>query len=115
MTGPTPGHARGRATIICAAGFLTHERSTATLRAPDMRSSWPTGRPPEEETMGGLFATPPPRPPLLPRCVPVAAARAQVPQVPQGYPADYGKIVEAAKKEAKVVIYSTTDAVARTR
>src|SRR5499426_16674 len=33
-------------------------------------------------------------------------------QVPPGYPADYAKIVEAAKKEAKVVIYSTTDAVA---
>ncbi len=33
-------------------------------------------------------------------------------QVPQGYPADYAKIVEAAKKEGKVVIYSTTDAVA---
>jgi iron(III) transport system substrate-binding protein len=33
-------------------------------------------------------------------------------QVPQGYPADYGKIVDAAKKEGKVVIYATTDAVA---
>jgi iron(III) transport system substrate-binding protein len=33
-------------------------------------------------------------------------------QAPQGYPADYGKLVEAAKKEGKVVIYSTTDAVA---
>src|SRR5258708_12790662 len=33
-------------------------------------------------------------------------------QVPQGYPADYAKIVEGAKKEGKVVIYSTTDAVA---
>ncbi len=32
-------------------------------------------------------------------------------QVPAGYPADYGKIVDAAKKEGKVVIYSTTDAV----
>ena len=32
-------------------------------------------------------------------------------QVPQGYPADYAKIVDAAKKEGKVVIYSTTDAV----
>ena len=31
-------------------------------------------------------------------------------QVPQGYPADYAKIVDAAKKEGKVVIYSTTDA-----
>jgi len=32
-------------------------------------------------------------------------------QVPAGYPADYGTIVDAAKKEGKVVIYSTTDAV----
>ncbi|HEY4142408.1 MAG TPA: ABC transporter substrate-binding protein [Pseudolabrys sp.] len=32
-------------------------------------------------------------------------------QAPAGYPADYGKIVDAAKKEGKVVIYSTTDAV----
>ena len=38
-----------------------------------------------------------------------AAAQAQA---PQGYPADYAKIVDAAKKEGKVVIYSTTDAVA---
>ena len=33
-----------------------------------------------------------------------------VAQVPPGYPADYAKIVDAAKKEGKVVIYSTTDA-----
>lgn len=33
-------------------------------------------------------------------------------QVPQGYPADYSNLVEAAKKEGKVVIYATTDAVA---
>jgi iron(III) transport system substrate-binding protein len=40
-------------------------------------------------------------------------AGAQTPQqVPQGYPADYAKIVEAAKKEGKVVVYATTDAVA---
>jgi iron(III) transport system substrate-binding protein len=39
----------------------------------------------------------------------VAGARAQA---PQGYPADYATIVENAKKEGKVVIYSTTDAVA---
>src|SRR4051794_31324046 len=38
-----------------------------------------------------------------------AAVRAQV---PQGYPADYAKTVEAAKKAGKVVIYATTDAVA---
>jgi hypothetical protein len=31
-------------------------------------------------------------------------------QVPAGYPADYQKVVDAAKKEGKVVIYSTTDA-----
>jgi iron(III) transport system substrate-binding protein len=36
-----------------------------------------------------------------------AAANAQV---PAGYPADYAKIVEGAKKEGKVVVYSTTDA-----
>ena len=33
-------------------------------------------------------------------------------QAPQGYPADYASIVDAAKKEGKVVIYATTDAVA---
>lgn len=33
-------------------------------------------------------------------------------QAPQGYPADYANIVEAAKKEGKVVVYATTDAVA---
>lgn len=31
-------------------------------------------------------------------------------QAPEGYPADYAKLVDAAKKEGKVVIYSTTDA-----
>jgi iron(III) transport system substrate-binding protein len=31
-------------------------------------------------------------------------------QVPAGYPADYSKIVDGAKKEGKVVVYSTTDA-----
>jgi iron(III) transport system substrate-binding protein len=31
-------------------------------------------------------------------------------QVPAGYPAEYGKIVEAAAKEGKLLIYSTTDA-----
>lgn len=39
----------------------------------------------------------------------VLGAGAQA-QVPPGYPADYAKIVDAAKKEGKVVIYSTTDA-----
>src|SRR5258706_1375309 len=37
----------------------------------------------------------------------VAAAHAQM---PAGYPADYAKILEGAKKEGKVVVYSTTDA-----
>ena len=36
-----------------------------------------------------------------------AAAHAQV---PAGYPADYKAIVDGAKKEGKVVVYSTTDA-----
>src|SRR6201987_1013205 len=31
-------------------------------------------------------------------------------QVPAGYPADYAKTVDGAKKEGKVVVYSTTDA-----
>jgi len=31
-------------------------------------------------------------------------------QAPQGYPADYAKIIEAAKKEGKLIVYSTTDA-----
>ena len=31
-------------------------------------------------------------------------------QAPAGYPADYSKIVDGAKKEGKVVVYSTTDA-----
>jgi len=33
-------------------------------------------------------------------------------QAPQGYPADYAKTVEAAKKEGKVIVYATTDAAA---
>ena len=37
----------------------------------------------------------------------VGAAQAQM---PQGYPADYQKTIDAAKKEGKVVVYSTTDA-----
>ncbi|HEX3137625.1 MAG TPA: ABC transporter substrate-binding protein, partial [Casimicrobiaceae bacterium] len=37
------------------------------------------------------------------------AASAQA-QVPAGYPADYKAIVDGAKKEGKVVVYSTTDA-----
>jgi iron(III) transport system substrate-binding protein len=33
-------------------------------------------------------------------------------QVPSGYPADYGQVIEAAKREGKVVVYSTTDSAA---
>jgi iron(III) transport system substrate-binding protein len=33
-------------------------------------------------------------------------------QVPQGYPADYAAVADAAKKEGKVVVYGTTDAAA---
>jgi iron(III) transport system substrate-binding protein len=33
-------------------------------------------------------------------------------QAPQGYPADYAKLIDAAKKEGKVLVYSTTDAAA---
>jgi iron(III) transport system substrate-binding protein len=37
----------------------------------------------------------------------IAVAHAQV---PAGYPADYANIVDGAKKEGKVIVYSTTDA-----
>jgi iron(III) transport system substrate-binding protein len=33
-------------------------------------------------------------------------------QVPSGYPADYDKVIEAAKREGKVVVYATTDSAA---
>jgi iron(III) transport system substrate-binding protein len=33
-------------------------------------------------------------------------------QVPEGYPADYAKVIEAANKEGRVVVYATTDAAA---
>lgn len=33
-------------------------------------------------------------------------------QTPPGYPADYAKLIEAGKKEGKVVVYATTDAAA---
>ncbi|WP_317202880.1 ABC transporter substrate-binding protein [Janthinobacterium sp.] len=36
-------------------------------------------------------------------------ASAALAQVPAGYPADYQKIIDAAKKEGKVVIYGATD------
>lgn len=51
---------------------------------------------------------------IIPAAIAVAALVVALPahaQVPQGYPADYAKIIEAAKKEGKVVISSTTDAV----
>src|SRR5215813_11180214 len=39
------------------------------------------------------------------------AAAAQA-QVPPGYPADYAATIDAAKKEGRVLVYSTTDAAA---
>ena len=39
-----------------------------------------------------------------------AFAGAAQAQTPPGYPADYAKLVDAAKKEGKVVVYATTDA-----
>ncbi|MDB5916101.1 MAG: bacterial extracellular solute-binding family protein [Massilia sp.] len=42
---------------------------------------------------------------LLLACTATAATA----QVPPGYPADYSKIVDAAKKEGKVVVYGATD------
>ena len=47
--------------------------------------------------------------PLLLACTTALIAIAQA-QVPAGYPADYAKILDGAKKEGKVVVYSTTDA-----
>ncbi|HEY2755717.1 MAG TPA: ABC transporter substrate-binding protein [Pseudolabrys sp.] len=40
----------------------------------------------------------------------VAFTGAAQAQTPPGYPADYAKLVDAAKKEGKVVVYATTDA-----
>lgn len=40
----------------------------------------------------------------------VLAGVAGAAELPPGYPADYGKLVEAAVKEGKVTVYSTTDA-----
>ncbi len=39
----------------------------------------------------------------------VASAQAQA---PQGYPADYAQVIEAANREGKLVVYSTTDTAA---
>jgi iron(III) transport system substrate-binding protein len=41
----------------------------------------------------------------------VCVATAQA-QVPEGYPADYGKIVEAANQEGRLVLYTNTDSFA---
>ncbi|MFS2112649.1 ABC transporter substrate-binding protein [Herbaspirillum frisingense] len=41
--------------------------------------------------------------------LPVALSGVAHADTPAGYPADYAKIIEGAKKEGKVVIYSTTD------
>ncbi|MCP8937607.1 ABC transporter substrate-binding protein [Alsobacter sp. SYSU M60028] len=42
----------------------------------------------------------------------VAFSAAAHAQVPPGYPADYAAVIDAAKKEGKVVVYGTTDAAA---
>src|SRR6267142_5798806 len=47
--------------------------------------------------------------PLLLACTTALVAIAQA-QVPAGYPAEYKAVVDGAKKEGKVVVYSTTDA-----
>ena len=39
----------------------------------------------------------------------IASGSAFAQAVPAGYPADYQKVLDGAKKEGKVVIYSTTD------
>ncbi len=47
---------------------------------------------------------------LLAAAAVVVATGAMAQSIPQGYPADYSKLIEQAKKEGSVVIYSTTDA-----
>jgi iron(III) transport system substrate-binding protein len=42
----------------------------------------------------------------------VAGAASAVAQVPSGYPADYAKVIEAANREGKLIVYSTTDSAA---
>jgi iron(III) transport system substrate-binding protein len=49
---------------------------------------------------------------LLAAVAVVACTVAAKAQVPPGYPADYAKLVEAASKEGRLVVYSTTDAAA---
>ncbi|MDB5758882.1 MAG: bacterial extracellular solute-binding family protein, partial [Burkholderia sp.] len=46
---------------------------------------------------------------LIAAAVLTLAAGAAGAQTPAGYPADYAKIIEGAKKEGKLVIYSATD------
>jgi iron(III) transport system substrate-binding protein len=42
----------------------------------------------------------------------IAGVVSAAPQVPPGYPADYAKVIEAANREGKLVVYSTTDSAA---
>jgi iron(III) transport system substrate-binding protein len=42
----------------------------------------------------------------------VVSGASAIAQVPAGYPADYTKVIEAAKREGKLVVYSTTDSTA---
>src|SRR5258708_4832085 len=42
----------------------------------------------------------------------VAGVATAAAQVPPGYPADYAKVIEAANREGKLVVYSTTDSAA---
>ena len=46
---------------------------------------------------------------ILVAALAVVTAGSAFAQVPAGYPADYSKIIDGAKKEGKVVIYSATD------
>src|SRR5262249_57448094 len=53
---------------------------------------------------------------IMPAALAVASLGGSAPdtraQGPEGYPAEYGKVIEAAKKEGKVLVSATTDAVA---
>ena len=42
----------------------------------------------------------------------VAGVASAVAQVPSGYPADYAKVIEAANREGRLIVYSTTDSAA---
>src|ERR1700726_4925445 len=39
----------------------------------------------------------------------IAGVSSALAQAPRGYPADYAKVVEAAGREGRLVVYSTTD------